>query len=56
MAVTEVGLVTVKLRAGTVPNSTAETLDIFVPTIPTGVPPVVKPLVTDNPVTLGADD
>ena len=41
IAVSEVGLVAIKLVAGTVPNRTAVTLDMFVPTIATGVPPVV---------------
>ena len=41
IAVIDVGLVAMKLVAGTVPNNTAVTLDMFVPTIATGVPPVV---------------
>ena len=41
IAVSDVGLVVIKLVAGTVPNRTAVTLDMFVPTIATGVPPVV---------------
>ena len=40
IAVSDVGLVVIKLVAGTVPNRTAVTFDMFVPTIATGVPPV----------------
>ena len=41
IAVIEVGLVAMKLVAGTAPKNTAVTLIMFVPTIATGVPPVV---------------
>jgi hypothetical protein len=53
IAVRDVGEFTVKLRAATDPNMTADTFEKLVPMTTTDVPPAAGPLVVPSPVTDG---